>query len=81
MSEFEGVDNSAKLGFEIGDDYQELKEKEFEFGEPEIDKSLFQLIETIDPTVIISKKKSGSGCMLIVTLMLGFFVLIISLQE
>jgi len=76
---FEGADKPAKLGFAIGDDYQELKEKEFEFGEPEIDKSIFQLIETIDPTVT-SKKESSSGCAGMVALILIFSVLVLSLQ-
>ncbi|WP_158858831.1 hypothetical protein [Lunatibacter salilacus] len=76
---FEGGDKSAKLGFAIGDDYQELKEKEFEFGEPEIDESIFQLIERIDPTVT-SKKESSSGCAGMVALILVFFVLVLSLQ-
>jgi len=55
-----GADKLAKLGFATGREYQHLKVKEFEFSEPEIDRSEFKLIETIDPTVT-SKKKSGEG--------------------
>lgn len=76
---FEGADKPAKLGFAAGDNYQLLKVKEFEFGEPEIEESTFQLIETIDPTVT-SKKKPGLGCMLTVTFILVFIVLASSIH-
>ncbi|HSI74822.1 MAG TPA: hypothetical protein VK957_02955 [Lunatimonas sp.] len=76
---FKGADKLAKLRFATGREYQELKEKEFEFGESEIDEPIFQLIGTINPTVT-SKKKSGSGCAVMLTSILVIIVLVTSLN-
>ncbi|GAA0892740.1 hypothetical protein GCM10009122_24190 [Fulvivirga kasyanovii] len=58
---YPGAKSTVKLGFAMGEEYQELESKEFEFVEPQLNNEDYRLVSTISPDPN-AKKKSASGC-------------------
>lgn len=46
---YSGAESTVKFGFALGEEYQELGSKEFEFAEPKLNEKEYNVINTISP--------------------------------
>lgn len=67
---FDAEQNAYILGFAMGHEYQRLNQVDLPFKEPAIQSSQFNLVQTIQPDPSAIKKRSGKGCLLVLTFMI-----------
>lgn len=61
LAVYDGAQKAIKFGFAMGEQYQEIDTKEFDFAEPQIIKEGYQQLWNISPDPK-AKNKSGGGC-------------------
>ncbi|MDN5216950.1 hypothetical protein QQ020_33070 [Fulvivirgaceae bacterium BMA12] len=76
---YDGAQKTSKLGFAIGEEFQELDSKEFDFVESQINNEDYQASGTISPAPK-ARKKLGGGCVSVLVIIgvitIGLYLMI-----